>query len=89
MEEAHPHYDVEIHLLTSQLNQKELSTYYKYKERKMASLMRLYSNEADHLILLHDKSMDFSWWIEQIEEMPSNWKKPSLHIIQTVSNDLS
>ena len=51
----------------------------------MTNLMRLYSNETDHVILLHQKGMDFGRWVENVENMPSGWKKPTLHVIQAVN----
>jgi hypothetical protein len=50
----------------------------------MSQLLRLYNNEADHIILLHDGSIDCQDWVREIEDMPTNWKKPAIHLIQAV-----
>lgn len=33
----------------------------------MAHLMRLYNNEVDHLILVHNRQIDVSEWLKEIE----------------------
>jgi hypothetical protein len=51
-------------------------------------LTRLFNNEASDIILLVNHSEPLSWWLNQIEDMKSNWRKPKIHLIQSVIVDL-
>jgi hypothetical protein len=81
--------DVEIHLIASDLTPPSTSSYYQWQERSSAHLMRLYNNESDHLILLHHREIDLTPWLEDIEATPSSWKKPNIHLIESVQFMLS
>ena len=50
--------------------------------------MRLYNNEADHIVLIVPNYMDLSEFIEEVQEMASTWKKPQIHVIHSVFFDL-
>lgn len=77
--------DVEIHILASAASPEELQTCYKWRERKKVQLTRLYNNEADHMILLINREEDLTYWLSDIENMASSWKKPIVHVFTSVS----
>ena len=52
--------EVEVHLISSDRREPELNTFYKWRERRMTHLLRLYNNEADHMILIVDYSFDLT-----------------------------
>jgi hypothetical protein len=76
--------EVEIHILASNATPAQLQTYYKWNERKKAQLTRLYNNECDHLILILSREDSLDHWLEDIQNAPSNWKKPRIHLFYAV-----
>ena len=86
LSEARP--EVQVHLITSDIKPNEQKTFYKCRQRRMSHLMRLYNNEADHIVLIVPNYMDLSEFIEEVQEMASTWKKPQIHVIHSVFFDL-
>jgi hypothetical protein len=55
--------EVEVHMVVCDRSPNELNTFYKYNERGNAHLMRLFNNEADHIVLLTNRVEHLAGWL--------------------------
>lgn len=88
IEEKESLVEVQIHLLASSTKADQISSYYKWNSRRNAQLTRLFNNQSDHIILLVPSDQNLDWWLDAVTAMPSNWKKPIIHIFRPVNPHL-